>query len=744
MKKNFLKNKSLWAIILLCAILVLVFGFHINNSNMDAYSVIIPNNVSASRMETIGKVRMIRSDEFLVSSPAFFHDHILGPFRLLWNSDGSPAQTINQIIKLINPLNWGNYFLPTEYAFSWMFIQNYLFSLAVFFALFYIITKRRNFSVVSACILCFSPGFQWWWGPVSFARIMAISVLFYLFFDTEKVWGKVLCAAGLICVMQQIVEGVYPAWDVPLVYLALFLLVGIYLTEKKIKFKKADIPYIFITTALMIIVVGVYFLSNRTAMSMELNTVYPGKRFSSGGGLFGSSYWVHYLAMLVTPWKELTFSWTNLSEISSFLHLFPVPYILYFLKRKDLKSNKIITALMVFCLICMLYVTVGIGDSLARVTLLSYTTSERLMQVLGFASSILLLLECNEIVPIKLHEIRTDASLSGGIQLLNLSVISLLLWTAYVQVDLRNYIGLIPFICISIGLLLLGNLLFIGQKQPFLIGLTILTIFTGLSVNPINFGPSVLMDTPVAREIRRIDEQSAGRWLALDDFLLPKYVYAQGVDCINYLSWPPRFDLFEPLDEDGSDRDIYNRYAHVDVTLTESDTSFLLNQADCFSLHLSYEDLAKWDVKYIVTKKQLPLTTEFEGFQPIYYDTLDGINIYQVEYYHEPIPLPEGSASSDLNEFSLTIQITSDGEDMMITLPDSDYHNILFAVWSEVDGQDDLQWYQASRNEIGDWEYTVDVASHHSSGTYHIHAYDEEDGNPQMIVATDAEVLLSP
>ena len=47
----------------------------------------------------------------------------------------------------------------------------------------------------------------------------------------------------------------------------------------------------------------------------------------------------------------------------------------------------------------------------------------------------------------------------------------------------------------------------------------------------------------------------------------------------------------------------------------------------------------------------------------------------------------------------------------------------VFAVWSEEDGQDDLEWYWATRSSDGVWRANVPVAAHGSYGEYAVHAY---------------------
>lgn len=69
-------------------------------------------------------------------------------------------------------------------------------------------------------------------------------------------------------------------------------------------------------------------------------------------------------------------------------------------------------------------------------------------------------------------------------------------------------------------------------------------------------------------------------------------------------------------------------------------------------------------------------------------------------------------------------QLSADGRYMTVTLTGrSDLSRVWFPVWSAVNGQDDLQWYEAKKQSNGDWTYTVTLARHKGAGTYFIHVY---------------------
>ncbi len=60
--------------------------------------------------------------------------------------------------------------------------------------------------------------------------------------------------------------------------------------------------------------------------------------------------------------------------------------------------------------------------------------------------------------------------------------------------------------------------------------------------------------------------------------------------------------------------------------------------------------------------------------------------------------------------------------------------DILFAVWSDAKGQDDLKWYASSRQN-SQAVTRINVTDHADTGTYHVHVYQVENGKSNFLVA---------
>ena len=90
-------------------------------------------------------------------------------------------------------------------------------------------------------------------------------------------------------------------------------------------------------------------------------------------------------------------------------------------------------------------------------------------------------------------------------------------------------------------------------------------------------------------------------------------------------------DLFKTLLGDKAEeyRKIYNRYAHMNIEITDKETDVELLYPDHISIKLNYKDLAKLNVKYILSKEDDFSTKTFaDNFEEIYNE--DGMYIYKV------------------------------------------------------------------------------------------------------------------
>ena len=607
----------LFAILLFFVFLIIIKA---NDSNMMVFSELFPNNIAAINPTVLGNPRAVRSDEWACNLTADL-------YRMQQENKGIESFA-DIILFCINPQNWGYLLLPLDMGFSWARMTPYFVSFIAVFYFFHIFIKDSViYPFFAAIILVWSPEIMWWNSLTVYMHFFLVFDLVYLFFHTLSKQIKVFCCIGLFISIGTIMVTIYPAWHILLVYLGIFLLAGVFLQEKRIGFKKSDIIYITVTCVFLFGFILCYFISQKEFISSVANTVYPGKRESIGGDL-PLRYLAHYLLAPLLPFRDITFS--NNSEVSSFISLFPMPVLLYLYRKDDLKKHKILNSIFLFICICAVYMLIGFPLFLSKLTLWSYSFSLRVNTLLGLSCSILLILEVYYIQ--KNEEKNKIYCLQKNVSF----YILILLFFFYIYMKEKNivdYLGIPLFCTLAIGVVILGYISLKGNIKTLLITLSILTIISGVTVNPLVIGTDIMLKTPIAKAVKILDKEDSGNWIAVDgDIWKSKYLRAQGVECLNALSYPPRFDLFLPLDPAGENIDIYNRYAHVNIRLCNEKSSFNLVYTDHIHIDLNIDDMKKWNVKYVLTTNQLELNTNVLSSELVYTDALDGNYIYKIHY----------------------------------------------------------------------------------------------------------------
>ena len=116
---------------------------------------------------------------------------------------------------------------------------------------------------------------------------LALIVSFYKYWEYRQSTGKRLIFSGIFAFSAiGFALIIYPAFQVPIAYLILVLMATIYFSVfKKPKLKVSD--YFFIGAIIITIggILGWFVINSIDAIKASLNTVYPGKRVSVGGGV---------------------------------------------------------------------------------------------------------------------------------------------------------------------------------------------------------------------------------------------------------------------------------------------------------------------------------------------------------------------------------------------------------------------------------------------------------------------------
>ena len=152
-------------------------------------------------------------------------------------------------------------------------------------------------------------------------------------------------------------------------------------------------------------------------------------------------------------------------------------------------------------------------------------------------------------------------------------------------------------------------------------------VIVGGNVNPLARTLAPIYEKELSREIKSINMESEGKWVALDGSHGGNFLYANGVKSVNGTHYYPDLELWKKLDKDTKYIDIYNRYAHVTIDIIDGDTNFELIAPDAIKVNLSIKDLDDIEIKYILSEH--PLDKYDKILKKRYYNEIDKIHIYE-------------------------------------------------------------------------------------------------------------------
>lgn len=584
--------------------------FHFSSVTMFDSSV-QPRQGSEFSIPVFGEARAIRSDEWLVSTPsklsAAYTDY--SEYNTIMRAEKTqnlPASGLYlSYSALANPLNWGYYILGPIYGHSLHSSASLILSLLVSFEICYILSRNNKlYGVVGASLITLSSFFMW-----SFAgwilTAQATLVCIYYLLNTKKRIPRLLFGVGAVIWGSSFLLPVNPVWLVPVLYVFIAVLISIiYDARDNIKkFRALDITILLGCLLFMISILSVYKMNIQEYTSVLRQTVYPGQNTSTGGNALYKL--ANYIPGILYPYRNVG----NPSEMSIFMNLFPLPVFLniyYMIKAK--KINILALGLIIVSSVLTIFCLTEIPATIVKLTLLSYSTPERAVEVLAFAQIYLLIVALTGYEKVKKIGFLPALMVVGTVLVFTSRV-------AYNNFSL--YIGGGEVVLIGIVLLLLFTLLISNVKPVYskaaVGGIVALSLISCITVNPLVKSLDVLYTKPISYKIQEIVKNDPdGKWLALDSIVDSGFLIANGAPTINSVNIIPKYDMWELIDPTGKDKILYNRYAHLTISFTEEETSMELLGEDSLHLSLNPLDLKKTDVDYIMSSQKIGDTEAYK------------------------------------------------------------------------------------------------------------------------------------
>lgn len=543
-----------------------------------------------------GEAKVIRSDEWYVHSPWVFSQAQRG--LPVDNSNIGPpgaallvAVPVKHISMIAQPKYWGFLFLDVDRAFAWFWMVKALGLLLFGFLLFLTLT-RNDFvlSIAGAVGLYSSSYLQWWFSaftPEVLTGFMASLVgAIYLFKGTRQrsVWAGALI---LPLSMVNLILHLYPAHIVPLAYLAVFLLVPLLgmawargVVQPLLKTR------LWAGVLAMAVFCGLAYsvwLAAWPAVQAMMGTVYPGHRFSLGGGLGLEQVLMGFFEF----WRDAYAypnNGVNQSETARFIYLFPVGLLALVFYQHDKRLAALILAGTLYAVFCMFWMSWYMPEPL-RLALAklgwSLVPSNRLYMGLGVASLLVLVLTC---------QLMSKAGPAGRWrQVLAWTVAPVLLTLSWWY--LRGFDPAFYNVQrLVAGVLIVGGMVaaVVLGRRTWLLALLLVAGWHNLQVNPILSGTDVLLNKTVFTSGAHLAGEGNSKWAVFGDLKVAQGLRAQGQDVLNGVQYAPNHAVMKLFDPLGQNQQAWNRYANMGLTLSNDVRSagFELRAQDLFLINI--------------------------------------------------------------------------------------------------------------------------------------------------------------
>ncbi len=635
----------LLALLLFCLCVCL----RIHGSSVGVYDEVLPTQTAEEETTLFGISRGVRSDEFGVQTPTAFSQY--GNQYKLYSNQMSISDTnmvldyyspVKDLTAIGKPLMWGYLLFGNEIGLSWYWcgIEILLFMTALEMCLI-LTRKARLVSFLGGTMIALSPEIQWWvlpHMPIVILYAMGLFCIGYSFFTVNTTFWKWFYALLACIAVIGFALSIFPAFQVPCVYIILALLTGcLWRDRDSITFTRREWYRIAVPLLTAGAILFRFFYLSLDDFDLLLNTVYPGRRVSTGG-IWSVSALFTDISSFFLPYKDITYA--NNCEVSTYLHFAPffllmMPRINIYLKEKPNSNLVVGKTLFGILIVEIIFMLVGFPRFLAEITLFRFCN--RMDSIYDWTAviytvwGISVLLQYPEILSKKekvLYPIGYGVFCSF-----------------LIDVNLRNYFAQYRFH----GYLWFGNVLIVLALMAFVIILLLaafrrkrlmaativsLMLFSGATVNPIEKGVGAIYNHPISRTISEIAQQEPeSRWLCADcSFLLSNYTMANGVKVLSATNFYPDLDKWVILDPDGKYEDVYNRYANQTATIGEEESSVELIQADLLSMKLNPEAIKEMEIQYLLSAVDYRELLSKYDVDCEYIDGQDGYNIYRLSY----------------------------------------------------------------------------------------------------------------
>ncbi|MFM0145465.1 DUF7657 domain-containing protein [Paraburkholderia sp. RL18-085-BIA-A] len=576
-----------------------------------------------------GQSQNIRSDEWRVLTPmSIGQTRHVPPFPVVNRNLGPnghnmliPGMTSVPVLGMPafgRPATWGYFILPLPQALAWQWWMPAFGCLLALWACFAVLF-RAQWRLAFCLSLCFviSPyviAWSYWPAYVTMFAAAAFSAFVTLLKGCAR-WLKPLLAVVLGITASGFVLTLYPAWQVPLGYLFVMLLVGVVVRDRKsIDWSTGRLCWILAGLVLSGVVVGFWWMEAKDAVAAMLNTVYPGKRIAVPGGTNDPWYFARGFTNFTTLYANLKDA-SNQSEVASFLYL-TVPAICGAIAnwKYQRKNRPIFIALIAFLLLATWYQFMGFSVGLAQSSLWGRTFPTRVDIATGLAAIALIGTAFARDRGLTEGETSPGESPGVGSQRARqiAAIVVALAWAMFIWISLKSAPAVVHELLSPEALLGLlaavtwcSYLLAARFATAFFVSFLAVLLFTVVSFNPL-----VALSVPSAASGHAVRncESGEGRTLVIGSNVPAMTMMASGCPVLNGVWYYPQMKLWNALDPKRQNVFSYNRYQHLFFKLADLkgsvDPVVTVPQGDVISVTVDarHFDFSRLPIDYVTVK----------------------------------------------------------------------------------------------------------------------------------------------
>jgi hypothetical protein len=543
-----------------------------------------------------GQPRWIRMDEWMTETPTLIGQYNAGMPISNKAIGGGNAPVIlgwpvKDMISILRPSVWSYFLFDVEraFAFSWNF--TIFFFLISTFLLFMLLTGNNFWlSVFGSFFIFLSSAVQWWSYEIGTFMIYAngalISFIYILY--AKKILPLIIASAIFPLSIFGYLFHLYPPFQVPIVYLYLFIFFGFLAKKKDFKSIKQKGLVKIGLLAFILIILGVfvyhYYVLVKDTYGMMLNTVYPGRRVSTGGDLVTGKLFSEFFVMFLADTNLPVKPWMNICEISGFLMFFPI--VFYAMGYKFLKFRKydlLQLSLAAYIIFLLFYVLVGFPLFLSKITLLSMSPSFRALPILEAGNVILLICFLSDR---EFHQKIRFSWIEFAILSFTVIVFFVLLGK-HINKATENFFStdqLIGVTAIFSAIYLLIRYKYLKYATPALCFSLLAVTISNANVNPLIAGLAPVLENPLVKTSRAVYEKDpkAG-WAVFGNDNWADLLKVNGIKVFNGVKLVPPLNEMKILDSTGKYDSAYNRFAHVTMKM-------YINWKDTVIIRQTYSD----------------------------------------------------------------------------------------------------------------------------------------------------------